>query len=413
MNKLIDLSEVRKKIAKKKFIMNTFFIIIIIYIIYTVYLIVKIPTDTITIENGSLTAEESATGYIIRDEVVVKGKNYKNGLYQIVIEGERAAKKQTIFRYYGKNEKEFEEKIKAVNSKIENALKKENIIFSTDIKNLDEQIESKIQNLQNTNDVQRLTEYKKQISEMMLKKAEIAGENSKSGSYIKKLIKERESLEEKLSKGSEYITAPKSGVVSYRVDGLEEVLKASNFENLSEEKLEKLDVKTGKIVGTNNEQGKIINNFECYIATLLDSKEAIQAETGKNVQISLSNNTEITANIEYVKKQPSGKMLVVFKINTLTEELISFRKISFNITWWNINGIKIPNTAIYEDENGLKYVNKKTATGITKCLVKVLKTNEQYSIIGSYTDDDLKNLKIEKNDYKEINMYDTITIYQK
>lgn len=64
-----------------------------------------------------------------------------------------------------------------------------------------------------------------------------------------------------------------SGVVSYRVDNLEEVLTPDNFESFSKEMFENLEAKTGQIVATNNEMGKVVNNYECYIATLVKSKE--------------------------------------------------------------------------------------------------------------------------------------------
>ena len=43
-------------------------------------------------------------GYVIRDEVVVKGNQYKNGMEQIKSEGEKVAKNENVFRYYSKNE---------------------------------------------------------------------------------------------------------------------------------------------------------------------------------------------------------------------------------------------------------------------------------------------------------------------
>ena len=413
MGKLVNLNETRKKIEKKKFIMNIIFIIVSLYIIYAVYLIIRTPTDTITVENGTLTAEESSTGYIIRDETIVKGKNYKNGINQIILEGEKAAKNQTIFRYYGKEETKLQSKIDEVNEKIQKALEKENLFTSSDIKNLDDQIDSKLQDLKTMNDVKNLSEYKKQLSEIMLKKATIAGENSKSGSYIKKLIEKREKYEKQLIEGSEYIVAPKSGIVSYRVDGLENVLKTDGFEELNESKLNELDVKTGQIVSSSSEEGKVINNFNIYIATVLDSLPAKQAETGKNVLITLASGEEINATIYYTKVQDNGKVLIVFKINTLTDELRSYRKISFNITWWSFAGIKVPNDAIIEDENHSKYVLRKNSAGTTKCYVKILKTNEKYSIISSYSVEDLTALGIDINTYKGINIFDTIMLYPK
>ena len=52
-----------------------------------------------------------------------------------------------------------------------------------------------------------------------------------------------------------------SGVISYRVDGLEEMLKASDFSNLTEKSLENLDLKTGKIISTSNEKRKSYRQF--------------------------------------------------------------------------------------------------------------------------------------------------------
>lgn len=366
-------------------------------------------------KDGTVTVEESATGYVIRDEMVVQGKNYKNGIYQILTEGERTAKNQTIFRYYNQNETELQDKINEVNEKIQKALEKEENIKkkSADIKNLDEQIDNKLQILKEMNDVKELTEYKKQISDIMLKKAKIAGENSKSGSYIKKLISEREKYEKKLVSGSEYVVAPISGIVSYRVDGLENVLKVKEFENLTQQKLNELDIKTSKIVATSGESGKVINNFEIYIATILDSAAAKEAEVGRNAQISISNGEEMNATINYIKEQEDGKILVVFKLGNLTDELISYRKISFNITWWSVSGIKIPNDAILENENGIKYVLKKTSTGNEKCFIKILKTNEKYSIIEPYNAEDLKALGVNFSTYKGIEVYDSIMLYPK
>ena len=411
MSNIIDIKDERKKKNKKKIITNILFIIATLYVIYAIYLIVKNPTDTITVDTGTLTVEESATGYIIRDETVVQGDNYKNGIYQIVSEGVRAAKEQTIFRYYGTNEEELQEKIDEIDEKLQVAMEEsEETIFSADITSLEEQIDEKTKYLSSITDIQTLSEYKKEISAIMLKKAKIVGELSSSGSYIKKLIAQREEYEEELTEGSEYMTAPVSGVVSYRVDGLEEVLTTDSFENLTSESLEELDVKTGKIVSTSDECAKIINNFECYIAVILDSDVAMEAEEGDSVELTFSSGNEIDATIEAINEEDNDR-IIIFKITTLSEELISYRKISLNITWWSYSGIKVPNDAILEDENNLKYVVKKTSTGTSKVYVKVLKKNDQYSIISNYSSDDLKNLGLDSSEYDGIDVYDTILMY--
>ena len=104
MSKIIRFEDLKNKKFEKRHIIYLIFAVIMIYIFYSIFLLVRKPSDTVTISSGVLTLEESATGYIIRDEKVLKGNNYKNGITPIVSEGERAAKGQTIFRS-SKNQK--------------------------------------------------------------------------------------------------------------------------------------------------------------------------------------------------------------------------------------------------------------------------------------------------------------------
>lgn len=257
MSKIIRFEDLKNKKIEKRHIIYIIFAVIVIYIFYSIFLLVRKPTDTVTINSGVVTLEESATGYIIREEQVLKGNNYKNGLTAIVSEGERAAKGQTIFRYSSGQEDEIKAKIEEVNLKLQDALAKQTVITpTTDIKNLEKQIDEKTQNLRNLTDIHTITEYKKEIEELASKKAKIVGALSQSGAYIQELTKQKEQYEAQLISDSEYITAPVSGVVSYRVDGLEDALSTNDLSNLTEEKLENLGLKTGKIISTSQEARK-------------------------------------------------------------------------------------------------------------------------------------------------------------
>ena len=257
MSKIIRFEDLKNKKFEKRHIIYIIFAVIVIYIFYSIFLLVRKPTDTVTINSGVVTLEESATGYIIREEQVLKGNNYKNGLTAIVSEGERAAKGQTIFRYSSGQEDEIKAKIEEVNLKLQDALAKQTITTpTTDIKNLEKQIDEKTQNLKNLTDMHTITEYKKEIEELASKKAKIVGALSQSGAYIQELTKQKEQYEAQLISDSEYITAPVSGVVSYRVDGLEDALSTNDLSNLTEEKLENLGLKTGKIISTSQEARK-------------------------------------------------------------------------------------------------------------------------------------------------------------
>ena len=92
------------------------------------------------VEQGSLRFEESAEGYILREEVVLQGENYKNGMVPIVSEGQRIAKNSPAFRYYSNGEEKILSKIANLDDEINAEIESSGLmIWSTDITNLENQ----------------------------------------------------------------------------------------------------------------------------------------------------------------------------------------------------------------------------------------------------------------------------------
>ena len=121
-----------------KIIIGIIAILIVCYLGYTIYLLIKEPTDVFTIEEGKVYLEETDIGYIIRDETVVKGENYKNGMEKLKTEGEKAAKGESIFRYYSKNEESLIKQIAELDVKIQEAMATtQTKTFQSDVKILE------------------------------------------------------------------------------------------------------------------------------------------------------------------------------------------------------------------------------------------------------------------------------------
>lgn len=407
-NPIIDFLSKHRKII--------FFIILLIVIIYVCYVVISLfknPTDTFLVEQGQIYQEETAIGYILREETVLKGKNYKNGMSQIKTEGERVAKGEAIFRYYSNGEESLIKKIEELDTKIDEVMANEQNLFSSDTKVLENQITDKLNYVYNESDLSKIKEYKREINTYITKKAKIAGDLSPSGSYLKKLIDERSSYENKLNSGAEYLTSPISGVVSYRVDGLEELLKTDDFGKITKEFLESLNIKTGQIIAANDESGKIINNYHCYIATILDSEYAKKAIVGDEVELRLPSGEEIPAEISHINEQ-NNENVIILKIERGVEELISYRKISFQIIWWSDNGMKVPDSAIAYEQKGevqVPYVIRVRAGYQDKILVKVLRDNGKYSIVTNYTSQELEEFEYNSDDEitsRKIKLYDEI-----
>ena len=398
----------------RKTITIVLLICILIWFSTVVAKLVSNPTKTFLVEQGQIYQEETATGYIIRDETVVKGNKYKNGMVQIKTEGEKVAKGEAIFRYYTNGESSLVKKIEELDKKINDAMEKEDKLSSGDTKVLENQITDKIESCYTESDLQKIKENKKNINSCITKKAKIAGELSPAGSYLKKLVDERKKYENSLNSGAEYVTAPRSGVVSYKVDGLEAMLTTKDFGGITKDFLESLNVKIGQVVTSSEESGKIIDNYECYIAAILDSEYAKKAEVGQKVKVRLPSGNEISAEIEYINSQDGEDYVLVFKIEKNIDELIAYRKISFNIIWWSESGKKIPNTAIrYEEkgENKIAYVIRTRAGYQEKIWIKEKKSNGKYTIVSDYTSEELKNLGFTTDEIKSrktISLYDEI-----
>ena len=383
-----------------------------LYLVYAVYLLVKEPTDKVTVEQGTLYLEETDIGYVIRDEQVVKGNNYKNGMEQIKNEGEKTAKGESIYRYYSKNEEELKQKISELDLQIQEALKGQKDTSSSDVKLLENQLDEKIEMLNKITDMSKMEEYRKQINEIITKKAKLSGETSAAGAYLKQLYNQRTNLENQLNSGAEYIKAPVSGIVSYKVDGLEETLTPNNFSTLNKEFLEKLNLKTGQLIATSDECGKIIDSSKCYIATITNSEESKKAKIDDKVQIRLANNKIIDAKISYISQENEDEMLVILEIDKQISELANYRKISFDLIWWSSSGLKVPNQAIIE-ENGLNYVVRNRTGYLDKILVNVTRKNNKYSIVSNYSTSELEKMGFEKNEIstmKKISIYDELIL---
>lgn len=394
----------------KRVIMIVSVTIIIIYIVWAIYLLIVHPTDAYIITQGILSQEDETVGYIIRNEQVQKGENYSNGIYAVVSEGQRVAINEPIFRYYSDSEKEITIQMNKLNYNIQDLLEQEKNITSADIKAIENQIETKIEDINKLNNYQEINEYKKNIDTLISKKINFIGDITEN-QEIKSLIKQRNELENKLKNGSEFQKAPMSGIISYRVDGLENVLSTDKLNEINEQYLEKLDLKTNQIISASSECGKVIDNFKCYIAVIMNSQEAMEAQVDDKVKIRMSNNEEIDAKIIQINEE-SGKRTIIFQINKMDETLIIHRKISIDIIWWSASGLKIPNQALTQ-ENGLYYVTRNKAGIQSQILVKLKKQTDKYSIIENYKNDELQELGYDAQEiknYKKINNYDEIMI---
>lgn len=399
-----------KKIRKGRvFAVVLILALVFIYAVYLVAKLVQNPTNTFMVTNGKISQEESDIGYIIREETVVKGQNYKNGMVKIKNEGEKVAKGDSVFRYYSSGEEELKNKIAELDVEIQSLMQNEKSSFPSDVKLLESQIEKELDSIYGVNNAQKIQEYKKNINSYITKKAKIS---SPSNSRLKELLSQREEYENRLTSDSENVNAPESGIVSYRVDGLESVLTTEDFTKFNKSFLQDLKLKTGQTVASNEEVGKIINNYQCYIVFNSNTNEAKSSKVGDTIKIRVQNSDTVKASVENIIDEDDGSKTITVKITNDVEKLIAYRKISFDIIWWDAEGFRIPNEAIKE-ENGLSYVVRNRNGYYNKMLVKILKQNDEYCIVRQYKTEELEELGFTSSQIysmRNIALYDEIVL---
>lgn len=417
MNRVINQDAIdnksKKNNKKNKIKYFIFGIIVIFIIVYSLKMIIEFSKNskkTIMIKEGTISKEETDTVLIVRDETIISGENTDNEMEQIVDEGQKVAKGEIIFRYYSDNSKDIENQISDIDKKIQKSMEENKPVgFSADTKLLDTQIQDKLVTLKDINEIQKIKESKKELGNLIAKKAKLIGDMNTSNSELRELINQKEQLEKNLTLYAEYVKSPRSGIVSYRVDGLEDKIKIENLETYNKEYVEKLNLKANQIVPLSEKSGKLINNFECYFVTTSKSKEAQDSKIGDILTITLPNDSKVKGTITNKIAETKDDTTLTIKFSEGIKDLSQYRITNIDITWWDETGYKIPNSCIIHQGN-LDYVIRTKGGVNEKVIVKVKKKSDDYSIVSNYSTSELKNIEIDKNVKTTSILYDEILL---
>lgn len=389
-------------------------IVVIAYLIFNTIRLVASPADTYVVEKGVLNLKENTEAYVIRNEIVLQGTNYKNGMEKVVTEGKRVAKGEPVFRYYVNGESTIKSEIAELDKKIAEAQKNENTIYNTDIEVLKGRIKDLEEKIYQSNNIEEINNYKKEIDDYSYKISTIMGGSSQSSPYLKELVSQKTAYLNKLTDGAEEIKSDYSGTISYRIDNLENVFTANDFSYLKKSFLDGLNLRTGQLIETSNEKGKVITEFACYLAIEMNSDAAKSATVGSKVKIELDVDSRFNAEVVAINEDDDCR-IVVFKINDLQEKLINYRKIAVSVIWWETTGLKVPNSALI-DRDGKKYIQRNRAGYSAEVLVKVLQQNDSYAIVDNYSSNELQEMGYSSEEIQNrytIKQYDKINIKNK
>lgn len=393
-----------KKLDKKKIKYLTIIIIICIigYFVYDYINENAEKSDGNTVAMGQIENSKTYTGYIVKEETIVDIDSSKASV-PIIAEGQKSAKGQTISIYSTKESLESSKELSRMDAEILEANKNLPEIYDSEVQAMDSEILSKVKSIEGETSYTNIQDTKTAVNNLLNQRARIVSENSPQGSIVRSLIATRNSYETSIKSSKDNIKAPKSGVISYKLDGLE---NDKTFNNLGivdfadiKERLKNQKISNGI---------KIVNNFEAYIIIEITGVDSKYLENGKTNKIRIVGikNTVLNGTIYRVRKLDDDKYEVMYKITDDIEGLASIREVEVEIVWLSSYGLYIPNKTI-KTKNDITYITVFRYGEKIDVPITVTRKNDKFSIITNINNK--SSLKGNWSNYN-VKVYDQLRI---
>lgn len=254
-----------------------------------------------------------------------------------------------------------------------------------------------------------MQEYKSKIDELSYKKVIILGELSPKGSKIRELIEKRKNIEEANNLSNDNIKAIEPGVVTYKIDNLENLFDFEKVEEFTKEEFEKIFDKYNE--NNCNDFGiKIVDNYLAYFIVKIpkgEHEEFIKVNYRYNIKTNEKESDEFVGTL--IKKLESeSENYLLFEITDGVENLIDHRAINLEIIWDRTEGIAVLKDAIKRNEqHTYDYVTVVNGGEYIHVPVKIVSSNEGICIVENYSSEEKERLGISNNKNK-ISLYDIL-----
>lgn len=382
-------------------------VIIAVFFAAEVYSLTTKTYSTQTAYEQTVLETVDAEMFVIRDETLLES-NASGTFVQVADNGERVSRGSTIAAFFTSETAAHNYvKIESLNSQLDvyEAIESQTRLENVDVEKLQNQAKTDFDDILDAvynNDYSNLEELKLSYSENASKRQKSLGQSVDCSAKITEITDEISRLQKNVTPGS-IITAENSGYYVGSSDGFENLITVEEIDSLTADKLNSA-LKADKAEISENSIGKIINGYNWYIATVIDSAKAVGMSDGKSIKLVLGDSTDDTVqttvySLETVK---DNKTLIVFKCNLMNDKLASLRKVSGKVVIDEHTGLKISREAVRFDEEGNAGVYVRRANIVNFRSLNIIYSEESF-VVAADTQDF-------KSDYKHLELYDEVII---
>lgn len=360
-----------------------------------------------TIVNGYVEKTSSVFSYILKDEIEMAVNN-TSAATTVVEQYQRVAKNEIIAVYQNDKYKEYINQINKLDSEIEILVNDLPVTYSNEVSMIDEKISEIIKESKNTNSCVKMQEYKVKLDDLSYKRVLLLSDLSPTGSKIRELISKRETLEQENKLNSDSIRAIESGVVSYKIDGLEKGNISSELLNYSIDDLNLL-IDSYRTNTSNHFGIKIVDNYDAYM--LIKDKKGendVYLKENKKYRIKVNGSIDYISATLIRHVSDDEYNYCIFNLKNQIELLADQRVLEVEVVWNREEGLAVPTHAIKMSSDGkYSYVTIIKNTEYIDIPVKVVASSDSISIIDNYNNEERESLGIGNS---KIKRYDQIVL---
>lgn len=405
MSKVIDFLKSNIKVI-------IVFILILCFVIFFFSRNSLKKKTTYTVVDGTIEQSDETNLYVLKNETLVDYDSTQP-VTAIVDQGKRTAKGEAIATYKSENYDDNQSKIDDIDKQIQTLVKDLPPTYSADISNIDNEILKYSTQIQNETSYTKMQEYKAKLDELAYKKITVIANTTPDSSAIRDLVNQREELVNIGKQSSNNIWSPVSGLVTYKIDGLENSYEYNNIPSYDIQDFENI---ISKYDGTiNSEFGiKIVDNYNIYFLVKTkrgDNDQYIKQGTNYTIRIADLENKNICATlIKNIQNEECNYSL--FEIDNEIDDVIDYRKLSCEIVWNTFSGMAVPMNAIYNnEEKGYSYVLMVYGADYVEVPVKILQSSDSIAIVENLTQEELNSIGYTKGFVLEL--YDELVIQER
>lgn len=413
-----DRDRRRKKRRKLRLFLISF---VLIYLVFrSVPVLYASNLKTTLIEEGFIEETICMNGLIVKNEKVYRSQG--DGKINILIdEGERVKVGTKITEIILNNDQSvLTTKLNEINEKI-NTIEKinEESKSKSDSEKANQNVESLLEMIQRSiisEDYGQVNDLKEQLYNSMGKKTTVSGDNTLANKSLDQLKEEREKLKKEIKNNTINYFSQEAGIVSFQIDGLEEVLNGNNinkytFDDIIKAEEKSKSIKDNDSVNVGESIFKIMDNYCWYLISYIEDKEKINfLDKGDYITLVLNDHdNRLKGRVIKINKK-KGQAFVIFKFDSHFHEYYNLRNVDVKLIKSSNEGLKIPQKAICEKE-GISGVYIKDTSGVIKFKpINILGNNDDFAIVSKGDSNSYISIKGSDKKVKTVKLFDEILL---